>query len=86
MNESPKNTPIAKTIKRRADEYDTQKNLWVNKGFKTTIDDIEIEKLSWEQIITTIKEHDPVFLDQIQEFYNFCLHFNSTIKNEPSDE
>lgn len=68
---------IEKTVKRRADEYDTSKNLWFNKKFQSIIDKIDIGIISWEEIIVTIQKYDPAFHGQIQEFYNLCLHFNS---------
>ena len=64
---------IQKTLKRRADEYDKQMNLRFSKGLKRTIDKLDIEISSWEQIISTIREYDPAFHDQKKNYLIFVF-------------
>jgi hypothetical protein len=41
-----------------------------------TIDNIDIQTVSWEDIITKIKEIDLSSGQALNNFYNLCLQFN----------
>jgi hypothetical protein len=67
---------IKETVERRIKEYDVSKDDWRQNWFMPTIDNIDIQTVSWEEIITKIKETDLSSWQALNNFYNLCLQFN----------
>jgi hypothetical protein len=71
---------IKKTVQRRIQEYKVPKEDWWNNWFLPTIKKIEIQTVSWEDVIIKIKETDISSGQALNDFYNLCLKFNQSKK------
>ena len=67
---------IKETVERRIKEYDVSKDDWWQNWFIPTIDNIDIQTVSWEDIVAKIKEPDLALGQALNNFYNLCLQFN----------
>lgn len=60
--------------KQRITAYGTKgKEQWYTEWLKPTIQHIELAALSWESLIDTIRQHDPLSAAALDEFYARCL-------------
>jgi hypothetical protein len=62
-------------VERRVKEYGEQDD-WFMQWFIPTLARIKIEALSWEELIDTIRNHDPDAGHELNEFYKLCLQYN----------
>jgi hypothetical protein len=62
-------------VERRVKEYGEQE-YWFMQWFIPTLARIKIEALSWEELIDTIRNHDPDVGNELNEFYKLCLQYN----------
>jgi hypothetical protein len=68
---------VQKRIKTYSDPPDAEtKNRWFEKWFLPTLEVIEIQCLSWEEIISHINAHDRHHGEALLEFYQKCLALN----------
>ena len=67
---------ITKTVERRIKEHNDSKEDWWAEWFTPTINKIDIQTLSWEEIITKIEETDSSSGQELRKFYSYCLQFN----------
>ncbi len=67
---------IQKTVERRVNEYDESKEDWWENWFLPTISKINIQTISWEDILAKIKGIDSSSGQELSNFYNMCLKFN----------
>ena len=52
------------------------KDDWWQNWLIPTIDNIDIQTVSWEDIVAKIKEPDLALGQALNNFYNLCLQFN----------
>jgi hypothetical protein len=65
---------ISEKVKRRVCEYNTtEKNIWLRDHFESSIERINIECISWEDLISYIDKNDPNFSVNLNHFYRCCL-------------
>ena len=62
-------------VERRVKEYGEQDD-WFMQWFIPTLARIKIKALSWEELIDTIRNHDPEAGHELNEFYKLCLQYN----------
>jgi hypothetical protein len=68
---------VQKRIKAYSDPTDAEtKNRWFNKWFLPTLECMDIQCMTWEEIISYITSNDRHNGDEILEFYNKCLALN----------
>jgi len=67
---------IYQKVEKRTGEYGGEKNSWFNEWFKPTLDAITISAISWEEIIASVTNSDPVSAIQLKSFNNKCLEYN----------
>jgi len=67
---------IREKVERRVKEYGGEKDEWFLKYFIPTLDCMKIEARSWEELIDTIRIHDPNTIHELEEFYKLCLQYN----------
>jgi hypothetical protein len=68
---------VGKRIKAYSASPDAEtKNRWYQKWFLPTLEAIEIQCLSWEEIISHINAHDRHYGEALLEFYQKCLALN----------
>jgi hypothetical protein len=53
--------------------------VWHKHHFLPLIEKINIDALSWEQIIEHIQSIDDDYGRQLEDFYNKCLEFNQPL-------
>lgn len=53
-----------------------EKICWFNKSFVPFLETMEIDCISWEQVINFIGKHDEQFFKQLSEFYQKCTYYN----------
>jgi hypothetical protein len=72
---------IQAKVERRVSEYEPpdreKKEAWLRDWFLPTLDCVDIECLSWEQIIDDLRSGDECFRKELSNFYSQCLRFNS---------
>lgn len=71
---------IKTKVQKRVAEYKGEKDKWYEKWFKPTFESIQIITISWEHIIEDMTKAESSFGNQINEFYQLCLKYNSKIK------
>ena len=68
---------VQKRIKAYSDPTDTEtKNKWFQTWFLPTLECIDIQCLTWEEIISHIRSNDRHHGDALSEFYEKCLALN----------
>lgn len=68
---------IRAVVKQRVSEYqEPEKDLWFEEWFMSTMDRIQIREISWEEIISLVKQFDSTYGADINAFYEKCLEFN----------
>jgi hypothetical protein len=68
---------VQKRIKAYSDSTDSEmKNKWFAKWFLPTLDRVEIECMTWEEIIAYISSCDSANGDALRKFYEKCLALN----------
>lgn len=67
---------IKEKVKKRVAEYDGEKDGWHEEWFLPTVEQIELVEISWEEIISFIRSHDPDSGEAFQKFYSGCLRYN----------
>jgi hypothetical protein len=66
-------------VERRVEEYGDERE-WFSRWFLPVLDRIDINTVSWENLINfPVAERDPD-ADQLKEFYGRCLEFNKSSK------
>ena len=71
---------ILTVVRRRVSEYqEPEKNSWFEDWFIPTIDNIQIREISWEELISLIKQSDSTRGTEINAFYEKCLQFNQYV-------
>jgi len=64
---------ISEKVRRRVCEYNTnEKNIWLHDHFESSIEHINIECISWEDIISYIEKNDSEFFMKLNHFYLCC--------------
>lgn len=71
-----KRDSVRDTVRRRITEYDKSKEDWWQNSFMPTLDKIDIQTISWEDIITKIKETNLSEGQELSNFYDICLQYN----------
>jgi len=91
FNEGMDRESIRQKVERRVNDYrdhDEPKHrrhtTWLGDWFEPTLQQIDIDVLSWEQSIQTIAEHDSSSAGSIQEFYQQCARFGKQSDKMPS--
>lgn len=64
-------------VEKRVAAYQGERDQWFSDWFLPALQRIELGVLTWEGIITTIREHDPGYADALARFYRQCLAFNA---------
>lgn len=67
---------IEETVKERVNNYDEPKTDWYETWFLPTLSCIDVECISWEDVVDSIFSNDPAFGESLSEFYSHCLKFN----------
>ena len=68
---------IRATVERRVAEYEGERDHWFKEWFQPTIQHADIACISWEHLLSDIREIDARFSKEIDQFYERCLLFNS---------
>lgn len=66
---------IREKVRRRVDEYSGAREEWYSEWFLPTLERIDIDPASWETLIATIGQHDPVAAASIHDFYRQCIRY-----------
>jgi hypothetical protein len=72
-----KRSSIQQKVERRIQAYDGKKDEWYAEWFQPVFQQVDIHVLSWEDIISTIEEHEPETAKSYRDFYEQCIKFNS---------
>jgi hypothetical protein len=70
---------IGQKVQQRVQEYDGEREEWYAGWFQPTWEQIEIDALSWEDVIETIGSHKPATARALQAFYRQCLEHNQSL-------
>ena len=68
---------IEQKVGRRVEEYDGERDEWLEKWFLPTLEHVTVGVLSWEEILTEVASEDEELGRRFAEFYERCLKFNS---------
>ena len=68
---------ISHKVAQRVAAYEGTKEQWHREWFQSTLPALKIGLISWEEIIATIQECDPVAGAGLEAFYQKALMFNS---------
>lgn len=68
---------IQTKVERRVAEYKGEKNQWLVEWFQPTLEKIKIGCESWEKLLSDVTNQDPSSAQEIGQFYEQCLKFNS---------
>jgi hypothetical protein len=76
---------IRNVVQERVNQYKNredyaEKNDWYNNCFVPFLEKINIEILTWEEIIDFITEKDKIYGNDLQEFYKLCRRYNQDSK------
>lgn len=74
---------IQTIVERRVKEYEGQRDKWFSDWFMPVIERLEIQAISWEDIIDFLSKQDPD-VDTLKEFYRRCLEFNKVSQKLPA--
>jgi len=68
---------IRRIVRQRVSEYaEPEKNSWFEEWFIPTMDSIRIREVSWEEVVSLIKQFDSTRGADLSAFYEKCLKFN----------
>lgn len=72
---------IVKNVGERISQYNgrndfSEKETWYKSKFLPFMETINIKLLTWEEIIKFIKENDPIYGSELEEFYKQCIYYN----------
>jgi len=67
---------IRRKVERRVAGYDGEKDRWYAEWFEPTLERIEIDVFSWEDLLGLIAAQDVPSADDLHEFYDRCIHHN----------
>ncbi len=68
---------IQAKVKQRVSEYHGDKDQWYSEWFEPTVESVDLGCVSWEELLVKVAAHDAASADEIQQFYEQCLKFNS---------
>jgi hypothetical protein len=71
---------LQRTVKQRVREYKgsdayPDKKSWYKEWLKPTVQQIDLQTLSWEDLIATVGQHDRAEATALGAFYNRCVEF-----------
>jgi hypothetical protein len=75
---------IMEKVERRVQAYGGEKDSWYADWFQPTIEHIKVGVLPWEDIVRTIKEHEPSSSEALRAFYVKCLELNKPYDSKSS--
>ena len=67
---------VKSTVKKRAEEYDESKSNWFEEWFLPTLIRIDIQTISWEDILSYVTEMDSLSALELKKFYERCKKYN----------
>lgn len=68
---------MRRIVRQRVNEYaEPEKNLWFEEWFIPMMDSIRIREVSWEEVVSLIKQFDSTRGADLSAFYEKCLKFN----------
>ena len=67
---------IREKVQKRVADYDEELDGWYQRAFLPTMEVMDLQCLSWEEVINWLYSEKPVEADQIQSFYALCIEFN----------
>ncbi len=63
-------------VQRRVAAYQGEHDTWFSRWFEPMMDRVQIQALSWEQVIQRIKTQDAGMAQAVDTFYRRCLVYN----------
>ena len=75
---------VKSTVKKRVEEYDEPKSDWFEEWFLPTLTKIDIQKISWEDILSYVTEVDSLGASDLKKFYERCRKYNRFSSNVSS--
>jgi hypothetical protein len=67
---------ITEKVQRRVTAYETELDDWFQGAFLPTMEVIDLQCISWEELISWIYSEKSIEADQISNYYSLCLEFN----------
>jgi hypothetical protein len=67
---------IRRKVARRVEDYAGERDAWFEGWFLPTLERIDVQCLSWEDVVEVVAFHDPASGQLIDSFYGQCLKFN----------
>jgi hypothetical protein len=67
---------ILKKVEQRVQAYDGEKDDWYVEWFQPVFQQVDIQEISWEEIISTITEYEPETANYFEDFFKRCIQFN----------
>ena len=74
--EAMNRSSIQQKVEKRVQEYGEASEQWHSEWFQPTLKQIEIEVISWEELIAVVGEQESATAYTLGEFYQKCLEFN----------
>jgi hypothetical protein len=71
------NDSIMSKVTRRVKEYEGERDKWFKKCFQPTFENMKIECISWEQLLSDVSKIDSTVSKDISGFYERSLLFNA---------
>jgi len=68
---------INEKVDRRVSSYKGERDEWFKDWFKPTLDNIEVDSISWESLLDIIRENDSRTSQDFFDYYTSCMRFNS---------
>ena len=75
-----KDKVLARVLEYKGDTDEHKRVKWYNHWFIPVIEKINIDTISWEQIIDRLMPFDPDFGIHLIEFYKKCIEYNQSYK------
>lgn len=73
---------IRSIVSQRVSEYhEPEKNSWFEEWFLPTMEKIRTREISWEEVVSLIKQSDFTYGAHMNAFYEKCLEFNQYVSN-----
>ncbi len=70
------NKSIFEKVRRRAQAYAGAQDQWFKEWFRPTWQQINVDCLSWEELIAVTAEYDLPTSDSLRSFFDHCIKFN----------
>ena len=70
-----KRSSIQQKVERRIQAYDGKKDEWYAEWFQSVFQQMDIQVISWEDIISTIEEYEQEIANSLGNFYRQCMKF-----------